>query len=222
MGSNFDATEFVDSDYQQAKSPFSAATGGLPSRAPTREEVDEKAAEAQQKLMELKRAQEQLERQRAELEDTRRRQSEFQTSRQEMLQNLERGVGLLEEVEFSARQQAEQTSNAVQGLREALDKVEALNEESWTGEHFQKELTRALTTLENARMEWNTCRLKFPILSGNAPAEPGQSAESRGFSSPLAELGLWRACKLGLALTWPIAVVGLGAVGLFAALLMQR
>jgi chromosome segregation ATPase len=221
MASNFDATEFVDSDYQQAKSPFSSAAGGLPSRAPTREEVDAKAAEAQQKLMELKRAQEQLERQRAELEDTRRRQSEFQTGRQEMLQNLERGIGLLEEAEFSARQQAEQTSNAVQGLRDALDKVEALKEESWTGEHFHKELTRALTTLENARMEWNTCRLKFPILSGDAPASPGQPKDSKGSSSPLAELGLWRACKLGLALTWPIALVGLGAVGLFAALLMR-
>lgn len=222
MGSNFDATEFVDSDYQQAKSPFSTATGGLASRAPTREEVDVKAAEAQQKLLELKRAQEQLERQRAELEDTRRRQSEFQTSRQEMLQNLERGIGLLEEAEFSARQEAEQTSNAVQGLRDALHKVEALREEGWTAEHFHKELTRALTTLENSRMEWNTCRLKFPILSGNPPASSGQPRDSGGTSSLLTEMSLWRACKLGLALTWPIALVGLGAVGLFTALLMQR
>lgn len=221
MGSNFDATEFVDSDYQQSKSPFSTAAAGLPARAPTREEVDVKAAEAQQKLAELKRAQEDLERQRAELEDTRRRQSEFQTSRQEMLQSLERGIGLLEEAEFSARQEAEQTSNAVQGLREALQKVEGLHEESWMADQFHRELTRALTTLENARMEWNTCRLKFPILSGTPP-ESGRQPSKEGVSSPLAEMTLLRACKLGLALTWPIALVGIGAIGLFAALLMQR
>ena len=222
MGSNFDATEFVDSDYRQSKSPFGGVGGGLPSRAPTREEVDLKAAEAQQKLLELKRAQEELERQRAELEDTRRRQSEFQTGRQEMLQHLERGIGLLEEAEFSARQEAEQTSKAVAGLRDALEKIQVIQEDSWTTESFQRDLTRALTTLENARMEWNTSRLKFPVLSGKPPEAKGSPAEVRGAQSVLAEMGLMRACKLGLALTWPVALVGLGAIGLFAALLMQR
>jgi len=221
MGSDFDATEFVDSDYRQSKSPFSPPMGGLSSRAPTREEVDLKAAEAQQKLVELKRAQEQLERQRAELEETRRRQSEFQTGRQEMLQNLERGIGLLEEAEFSARQEAEQTRKAVEGLRDALEKVDAIQEDAWTSESFHKELTRALTTLENARMEWNTCRLKFPVLSGAGPASAGSSSEGGQGTTPLAELSLLRACKLGLALTWPIALVGLAAIGLFAALLLR-
>lgn len=222
MGSNFDATEFVDSEYQQSKAPFGAAGGGLQHRAPTREEVDLKAAEAQQKLIELKRAQEELERQRSELEDTRRRQSEFQTGRVEMLQHLERGIALLEEAEFSARQEAEQTNKAVTGLRDALEKVEAIQEDSWTSDHFHKELTRALTTLENARMEYNTCRLKFPILSGKTPDSRSVAADERPAQSVLADLGLWRACKLGLALTWPIALVGLGAIGLFAALLMQH
>jgi hypothetical protein len=222
MGTEFDATEFVDSDYRQGRSPFSAPGSGLPARAPTREEVDLRAAEAQQKLVELKRAQEELERQRAELEDTRRRQSEFQTGRQEMLQHLERGIGLLEEAEFAARQEAEQTRKGVDGLREALQKVEAIREETWTADNFHKELTRALTTLENARMEWNSCRLKFPVLSGKGPEAGGPAAEAKGAASPWSDLTLWRACKLGLALTWPIALVGLAAIGLFAVLLMQR
>lgn len=222
MGSDFDATEFVDNDYRDSTSSFSTAAGGLPSRAPTREEVDVKAAEAQQKLIELKRAQEALERQRSELEETRRRQSEFQTGRQEMLQNLERGIGLLEEAEFSARQEAELTNKGVEGLRDAMEKVEAIQEDSWAGDSFHKELTRALTTLENARMEWNTCRLKFPILSGKVPTSADGKSGGAELRSPLAEMSLMRACKLGLALTWPIALVGLGAVGLFAALLMQR
>jgi len=222
MGSNFDATEFVDSEYQQSKAPFGGAGAGPSHRAPTREEVDLKAAEAQQKLIELKRAQEELERQRSELEDTRRRQSEFQKGRVEMLQHLERGIALLEEAEFSARQEAELTSKSVTGLRDALEKIEAIQEDAWTSDHFQKELTRGLTTLENARMEWNTCRLKYPILSGKAPEARGITVENQGAQSALVDLGLWRACKLGLALTWPIALVGLGAIGLFAALLMQR
>src|SRR5882672_11781875 len=112
MASDFDGTEFIDSDLQAArKSAFGAASGSpfaASGRAPTREEVDSKVAEAHQKLAELKRAQEELERERAALEETRRRQVEFQTGRQEMTQHLTRGVGLLEEAEFNARRDAEQ------------------------------------------------------------------------------------------------------------------
>ncbi len=87
------------------------------------------------------------------MEETRRRQREFQTGRLEMVQNLTRGLGLLEEAEFTARRDAEQMAKALGDLRDALGKVQAINEESWTHDSFNVELTRALTTLENARME---------------------------------------------------------------------
>src|SRR5271169_2976118 len=105
MSSDYDPTEFIDGDFQGQKPPNSAAASGtaFAPRAPSREEVDSKLAEAQQKLAELKRAQEELERERASLEETRRRQREFQTGRVEMVQNLTRGLGLLEEAEFTVR-----------------------------------------------------------------------------------------------------------------------
>src|ERR1017187_10807952 len=98
MAADYDATEFVDTDFQTQKSPYgNPPPAGDPLRAPTREEVDRKVVEAQQKLAELKRAQEGLERERAALEELRRRQNEFQTGRQEMVHSLTRGLGLLEE-----------------------------------------------------------------------------------------------------------------------------
>src|ERR1017187_1252197 len=150
MSSEYDATEFVDGDFQAHKAPSSATSAGLgqPQRAPTREEVDSRVAEAQQKLAELKREQEELERQRAALEETRRRQMEFQTGRQETIQNLTRGLGLLEEAEFSARRDAEQMAKALADLRDALSKIEAIHEDTRSEENFSVELTRALTALE--------------------------------------------------------------------------
>ena len=77
---------------QQTRNTFDPTCGplfdlwkqaGLRQRAPTREEVDSKVAEAQQKLAELKRAQEDLERERSALEEVRRRQMEFQNGRKE-------------------------------------------------------------------------------------------------------------------------------------------
>src|SRR5215212_10284774 len=147
MSSDYDATEFIDGDFQAHKASYSGGSSAANLRAPTREEVDSRVADAQQKLAELKRAQEDLERERSALEETRRRQMEFQTGRQEMLEHLTRGLGLLEESEFNARRDAEQMAKAILGLREALGKVEALQEESWTKNDFAMELTRALTTL---------------------------------------------------------------------------
>ena len=69
MSADYDASEFIDSDFQSQRSHPSnpgGSAGGL--RAPTREEVDSRVVDAQQKLAELKRAQEELERERSALE----------------------------------------------------------------------------------------------------------------------------------------------------------
>src|SRR5262245_53584070 len=159
MASDYDPTEFIDGDFQNQKSPFSSSPG-THQRAPTVQEVDSRLLEQQQKLAELKKAQEEKERELASLEEIRRRQMEFQTGRQELIHNLTRGLGLLEEAEFNSRRDAEQMAKALTDLRDALTKVEAIREETWSGDSFHVELTRSLTTLENARMEWNSARLK--------------------------------------------------------------
>src|SRR5437588_6163622 len=142
------------------KSPYSSSSAGAGQvvRAPTREEVDSQLAETQQKLAELTREREQKERERSALEETRRRQIEFQTGRQEMVHHLTRGLGLLEESEFSARRDAEQMAKAIKDVRAALPKIEASHAETWTKDNFNVELTRALTTLENARMASHAAR----------------------------------------------------------------
>src|SRR5579862_431742 len=212
--SDFDPADFVDDDFQARKAQSSAPSTAPSTRAPTREEVDSRVVDAQQKLAELKRAQEELERERAALEETRRRQMEFQTGRQEMVHNLTRGLGLLEESEFTARRDAEQMAKTVAEFRDALNKIEAVHEETWTKDNFNVELTRALTAIENARMEWNGARLKFPILTGEKAAAanaPGTPAAAEPFASGQRSFG--ELCKLGFALTWPLALVALAAAG---------
>jgi len=207
----FDASEFIDDDFQTArKGSTNPAHASDSERAPSREEVDAKVNDMQHKLAELKRAQQDLERERASLEELRRRQMEFTTSREEMVQHLTRGVAVLEETEFAARRDAEQMAKTLLGLREALVKVETVQEETWTKDNLNTELTRALTTVENARMEWNSARLKFTVLSGEAMQQPADAppaqAPPQGLVRPESYAEM---CKLGLALTWPIALVGL-------------
>ena len=220
MAAEYDATEFVDTDFQAHQSPGASLTDPL--RAPTREEVDRKVVEAQQKLAELKRAQEDLERERATLEELRRRQLEFQTGRQEMIRNLTRGLGLLEEAEFNARRDAEQMVKTVGDFRDALDKIQAIHDETWTKDNFSIELTRALTTIENARMEWNAARIKFSVLEGGAKEAAEAEEAPSSAVSPFANLSVGELCKIGFAMTWPLALVALGALGVLIAVLMRR
>ncbi|MEI7535250.1 MAG: hypothetical protein WCK57_12860 [Verrucomicrobiae bacterium] len=223
MAGEYDSTEFIDTDFMAQKSPFGAPAAD-PLRAPTREDVDRRVVDAQQKLVALKRAQEELERERAGLEELRRRQSEFQTGRQEIVQQLTRGLGLLEEAEFVARRDAEQMVKTVGDFRAALTKVQAIHDEVWTKENFQIELTRALTTIENARMEWNSARLKLPVLAGeNKPAAAvGQNPTAVSTAPSLADLNFGQLCKIGLALTWPLLLVALGALAIFIAILARK
>jgi chromosome segregation ATPase len=225
MSSEYDPAEFVDRDFQAQKTPYAApgSGGGAAPRAPTREEVDAELMQKQQQLAAILREKEEKERERAALEETRRRQMEFQTGREEAIQNLTRGLGLLEEAEFSARRDAEQMAKTIVGIREALSKVQAIHEETWTKDNFAVELTRALTTLENARMEWNAARLKFAVLSGERPAggvAPAQnSAATPGL---LGQLSFGELFRVGLALTWPLVAVGLLTLTALLLLLARR
>lgn len=221
MPSVYDASEFVDPDARVDR-PERRPDGPWrenSARILTREELESKVLETQRRLAELKQAQEALERERAALEELRRRQTEFQTGREEMLRHLTRGIALLEEAEQETRHQAELMASTLQAFRTALDKIRAIREEAWTPESLNIELTRALTVIENARMEWNSARLKLPVLqrTGDLPEgnpNPGTSAPGI-IDWPRTSFG--QLCRVGLALTWPVALVVLlvGLLGLF-------
>ena len=208
MAGQHDSSEFIDTDFTAHKATLAA---------PTREDTDRKVLEAQQKLAELKRAQEELERERAGLEELRRRQTEFSTGRDEMTRQLTRGIGLLEEAEFSARRDAEQMSRTLEDFRDALGKVQAIQDADWNKENFQTELTRALATVEHARMEWNSARLKIPLLAGENQSAKEQKTAAK--ATALADMSFGQLCKLGVAFTWPVA---LGALAVVLAILSRK
>lgn len=197
---------------------------GGSSRPPSREEIDQQVTAAQQALVELRQRQEVLERERVQLEEARRRRLEFEQGREEMLSHLTRGVGLLTDAEQSSRRDAEQMSRTLVDLQEALDKVKALDEAGWKAEDYTTELTRALATLENARMEWNSAQVKWPVLNGVSTGESsrpgtGGAGVEEGFFPANRSAVEW--ARLGLALTWPVAVAVLLS-GLVLALVLAR
>ena len=95
----------------------------------------------------------------------------------------------------------------------------SVHEEGWTKDNLNVELTRALTVVENARMEWNGARLKFPVLSATSAAENTPAAPSeKGLEEVVKGKSFFQLCKMGLALTWPLALAGLA---IFVVLLLR-
>ena len=190
-------------------------------RAPTREELDSQLTATQQDLAKLREAQEQLERAKAAIEEMRRRRGEFHTGREEMLQNLLRGVALLEQAEMNLRRDALQMGRTLEGLRGALGNVQGLNEQTWTDTTWETELARALAAIENARMEWNQARLAWSVLEEGS-ASAGQAAGSAAPVSLLTGLTTAQLARLGLAFNWPVALLGLAVFALAVVLALKR
>ena len=216
MASQFDDSDFIDREFQSSQGPYTAAPshagGGVAFRPPTREELDTQVSQAQQKLAELRRAQEDLERERSALEEARRRRHEFQAGRDEMLHHLTRGVSLMEKAELEARRNTEQMSKTLVRLQEALAGVQGIREETWTEETWNVELTKALAAIEGARMEWSRAQLAFSLLSGKAAESPNGGRVPEGVLTTEG-MSFWELCRVGAALTWPVALVTLVALG---------
>ena len=175
-----------------------------------REELDNQATSLQTKLAALNRAREKLEREKATVEESRRRFTEFETGREEMVHEITRSLGLLDEAQMDAQREAEQMARTMDDLRDALSKVETLEDVDTHDEQWKILLTRNLTTIENARMELNSARLKWSLLSSeqksfSPPLITTASGSPNGIPWPgsFGELCLW-----GLAFTWPILLIG--------------
>jgi hypothetical protein len=68
-------------------------------------------------------------------------------------------------------------------------------------------------------MEWNQARLKWTLLDGADPLALDRNKTAQALSSFWEGKSFGQLCRLGFALTWPVALVGL--LGLVAWLIFR-
>ena len=56
--------------------------------------------------------------------------------------------------------------------------------------------------------EWNQARLKWPLLNG-AAEQPAAPKNTPAALPDWMSYSFWQLCEVGVALTWPVALVGL-------------
>jgi len=177
------------------------------------EHLDSQVQKAQEQLVQLKRQQEQIEKQKRELEELSRRQEELENGRAEMTDKLTRALVVLEREAYSVQNRLEQIRLARESFAQHLELVEAIDPRSWNPSDLHKELSRALSTVDDARTEYGEqrSRLQATGAAGEAPLpdvtqDAYEAHNGRSFSQ-------W--FQIGVALTLPLIIFGAIALALF-------
>ena len=137
----------------------------LTEEEPSAEHLDNQVQKAQEQLLQLKRQQEQIEKQKRELEELSRRQDELEQGRGEMTDKLTRALVVLEREAYNAQSRLEQIRVARESFSQHLEVVEAIDPRNWNPSDLHKELSRALSTVDDARTEYNEHRSRLQAAS---------------------------------------------------------
>ena len=178
------------------------------------EHLDSQVQKAQEQLLQLKRQQEQIEKQKRELEELSRRQDELEHGRAEMADKLTRSLVVLEREAYNAQSRLEQIRAARESFGQHLELIEAIDPKSWNPSDLHKELSRALSTVDEARTVYNEQRSRLQAAGGNegdaslpdVVTDAYESGDGRSFLQ-------W--FQIGVALTLPLIIFGAVALALF-------
>jgi len=184
-----------------------AATLSVIELPPHREEVDSKLEQARDHLLALRRQQEELERQKGELEELRRRQEEYSRGRAEIADKLTRGLIALDRQLTESQRLAELCESTIGAFREYSEQIEQIHDEDWKSDNVREELSRALATIESARLEYNRARAKLDCLNPAAGQSVADLPTDRKKQMPGWDEIVRYAC-LGAAASAPLIVVG--------------
>ena len=173
------------------------------------EHLDNQVQRAQEELLSLKRKQEQIERQMRELEELSRRQEQLQAGKGEMLEKFTRAMVVLERETYEAKKRVELLESIHESFAQHVDVLEAINPKSWEGFDMNKELTKALSAVDDARVEYANNLPRISPESDSDSSDPvamglGYQTE---YAEPQKDFVYW--LKSGLAFTLPLVIVGI-------------
>lgn len=166
------------------------------------EHLDSQVQRAQEQLLSLKRQQEQIERQKRELEELSRRQEQLQVGRSDLIEKLTRALVVVEREEYESHRRAEMLKSVRESFNQHLQYFESLDLKGLEGADLNRELTRALSALDDANADLKSSYPKVDS-AGTMPA----SYESGNEPTANAEFLHW--LKLGVAFTLPLTLIGL-------------
>ena len=132
------------------------------------EHLDSQVQKAQEQLQQLRRQADMIEKQKRELEELSRRQEELERGRAEMTDKLSRSLVILEREGYDSQKKLEQIRATHESFTQHLQLLESIDPKGWNPAELPKELSRALSTVDDARTEFSQQRSRLEAGSGES------------------------------------------------------
>lgn len=172
-------------------------------------ELGDKVQQVRAELESLKQKQEEIEREKARLEELKRRQDSLEQGRTEMLDKLTRALVVVQREIEESQKRVEQMHTIYNSFTQHLQQIDSINSRGWLPQDLPRELSKALSSVEDARSEYIKAQAKLSVDTSGEVSLPMQdmdyqlAEEERGFSYWL---------KSGFAFTLPIQAIALVAL----------
>jgi DNA repair exonuclease SbcCD ATPase subunit len=176
------------------------------------EMLDSQVQRAQEQLLQLKRQQEQIEKQKRELEELSRKQEDLEKGRADMIEKLTRSLVVIERETYETEKRVEQLRMTNATFAQHLDSLERINPKGWSNLDLHKELSKALSAVDDARSEYTKSLTKINAKSDSEVISTSASRVEEGFDVAPADESFMVWLKRGFAFTLPILVLGLCAL----------
>lgn len=180
----------------------------------TGEELDTQVQRAQDQLSDLRRRQEQIEKEKQRLEELSRKQEELEDGRAELLEKLQRSLTQLQREGAEAQKRIEQVDSITDVFTRHLQELQAMTPKSWSGAELQKELTRGLVGVEEARADFVKLSPKISVEAAEMAIATSATEYEDMYGGGEKSFSYWLVA--GFAFTLPIFILGVMALALLA------
>jgi len=179
------------------------------------EHLDSQVQKAHEQLLQLKRQQEQIEKQKRELEELSRRQEELERGRSEMTDKLTRSLVVLEREAYDSQKKLEQIRATRESFEQHLGLLESIDPKSWNPADLHKELSRSLSTVDDARAEFSQQRSRLSATGSDESGEVAlpDAAADVALGGGANSFVQW--LQIGFAVTLPLILFGIVALLIF-------
>jgi len=170
------------------------------------EELGDKVQQVRAELESLKQKQEEIEREKLRLEELKRRQDELDTGRSDMLDKITRALVVVHRETESTQTRLEQLHAIHNSFTQHYRVLEGINARAWSTGDLPRELSKAISMVEDARAEYIKAQAKIAV---DAPSDSEQLPPVEGDYSEYEDRGFFYWLRSGFAFTLPLQVLGL-------------
>jgi DNA repair exonuclease SbcCD ATPase subunit len=167
-------------------------------------ELGDKVQQVRAELESLKQKQEEIEREKARLEELKRRQDSLEQGRSDMLDKLTRALVVVQRETEESQKRVEQMHAIYASFNQHLRQLEDINARSWNPQDLPRELSKALSSVEDARAEYIKSQAKLSVDT-SSEISPSSMMESDYPVEEERSFVYW--LRSGFAFTLPLQVI---------------